>query len=127
MRELHDYVTPFPFYFSPSCCSPSAHLPRNKRMCIPNYHWRKSRGMGGMYPPTFDGGGMACTNIPPLFEGKIFLKPQNVARNCSFLDCEMSKFSSSLAPLARNNCYITSLRLDIGACIVCRFIASFHK
>ena len=36
-------------------------------MKLSGRHWRKSRGDGGIHPPTFLGGGMACTNIPHTF------------------------------------------------------------
>ena len=64
-----------------------------------------------MYPPTFLGGGMACTNIPPpppLFEDKI-------TSNLTFLTVKLyiKKFQKirSLAPLARTQMYSETLSL----------------
>ena len=43
-------------------------------------------GGGGMYPPTFLGGGIACTNIPPppLFEDKITLNLTFIVKKLTF-------------------------------------------
>ena len=58
-------------------------------------HWRKSRGDGGgMYPPTFWGGGMACTKIPPpppLFEDKITLNLTFIVKKLTFLTVKLLK------------------------------------
>ena len=59
-------------------------------------------------PPLFWVGGMACTNIPPLFEDKITLNL--TFKSCKEIDlfnCKTIKNSKnrSLAPLARTQMY----------------------
>ena len=50
-------------------------------------------GMGGCIPPpTFlGGGGMACTNIPPLFENKITLNLTFIVKKLTFLTVKLLK------------------------------------
>ena len=44
-----------------------------------------------MYPPTFFGWGMACTNIPPLFEDKITLNLTFIVKKLTFLTVKLLK------------------------------------
>ena len=48
---------------------------------------------GGGDPPTFLGGGMACTNIPPLFEDKITLDLTFIVKKLTFLIVELLQTS----------------------------------
>ena len=68
--------------------------------------------MGTSPPPTFLGGGMACTNIPPLFEDKITLNFNIYCKEIDLFNCKTITNSKnrSLAPLARTQCI---LRLDL--------------
>ena len=72
-------------------------------------HWHKSRGDGGggggvIHPPTFlGGGGMACTNIPPLFEDKITLNLTFIVKKLTFLTVKLLKLKKSLARSARSH------------------------
>ena len=62
-------------------------------------------GMGGIHPPptTFLGGGMACTNIPPLFEDKMTLNLTFIVKKLTFLTVKLYQIlQKSLARSARS-------------------------
>ena len=77
-----------------------------------------------MYPPTFLGGGMACTNIPPppLFEDKITLNLTFIVKETDLFNCKtINNFKNrSLAPLARTQMYSETRSLRF-----CQYIYSF--
>ena len=96
----------------------------------PSYHWRKSRGDGGMYPPPpplfWVGGGVACTNIPPLFEDKITLNLTFIVKKLTFLTAKLLK-TPKIARSLRSLAHKCILRLDLcgfaSTCIL--FFTSF--
>ena len=60
-------------------------------------------GDGGIHPPHFFGWGMACTNIPPLFEDKITLNLTFIVKKLTFLTVKLYQIlQKSLARSARS-------------------------
>ena len=94
-----------------------------------NKHWRKSRGDGGMYPPTFLGGGGGGGGLykypppPPLFEDKITLNLTFIVKKLTFLTVKQLKTQKIARSLAQK----CILRLDLcgfaSTCIL--FLTSF--
>ena len=94
--------------------------------CYSNTHWRKSRGMGVCIPPLLtEGGGMACTNIPPTFFRGNSFQNIKITRKLQFLDYKMSKVFK-LARSARSHSYLCCI--DVGVrTVVRRSIAIFYS
>ena len=78
-------------------------------------------------PPTFLGGGMACTNIPPLFEDKITLNLTFIVKKLTFLTAKLLKTQKKIARSLRSLAHKCILRLDLcgfaSTCIL--FLTSF--
>ena len=82
-------------------------------------------GGWGVYPPTFLGGGMACTNIPPLFEHKITLNLTFIVKKMTFLTVKLlktPKIARSLHSLAHK----CTLRLNLAVLPVHVFFSWHH-
>ena len=77
-------------------------------------------------PPTILGGGMACTNIPPLFEDKITLNLTCIVKKLTFLTVKLLK-TQKIARSLRSLAHKCILRLDLcgfaSTCIL--FLTSF--
>ena len=68
------------------------------------FHWRKFGGGGwGDVSPLLFGWGVACTNIPPLFEDKITLNWIFIVKKLTFLTLKLLKTPKSLARSARSH------------------------
>ena len=76
--------------------------------------------MGGCIPPTFLGGGMAFTNIPPLFEDKITLNLTFIIKKLTFLTVKLLK-PPKIARSLRSLAHKCILRLDL-----CGFASTVH-
>ena len=82
--------------------------------------------MGGCIPPLFWVGGMACTDIPPLFEDKITLNLTFIVKQLTFLTVKLLK-TPKIARSLRSLAHKCILRLDLcgfaSTCIL--FLTSF--
>ena len=78
-------------------------------------------GGGGCIPPTFLGGGMACTNHPPpLVEDKITLNLTFIVKKLTFLNVKLLK-PPKIARSLRSLAHKCILRLDL-----CGFASTVH-
>ena len=84
--------------------------------------------MGDVSPPPpphfFGWGGMACTNIPPLFEDKITLNLTFIVKKLTFLTVKLLQTQKSLARSARS--HINVFRDSIFAVLPVHVFFSWH-
>ena len=88
-------------------------------------HWRKSRGMGDVFPQFFFWG-VAYTNIPPpLFEDKITLNLSFIVKKLTFLTVELLK-TQKIARSLRSLAHKCILRLDLCGFAIHVFYTWLH-